>query len=38
MQETWIWSLGWEYPLEKEKSNQLQYSCLENLLEKPGGL
>ena len=37
MQETWIWSLGWEYPLEKEKGNELQYSCLENLLEKLGG-
>ena len=21
-QETWVWSLGWEDPLEKEKANQ----------------
>ena len=27
MPETWVWSLGWEDPLEK--GNPLQYSCLE---------
>ena len=26
MQETWVWSLGWEDPLEKGMA--LQYSCL----------
>ena len=30
MWESWIQSLGWEDPLEKEMSNPLQYSCLEN--------
>ena len=31
MQETWVRSLGWEYPLEKgTASYPLQYSCLEN--------
>ena len=35
MQETWIWSLGWKEPLEKEMAPQgngtpLQDSCLEN--------
>ena len=32
MQETkemWIWSLGWEDPLEEDNVNPLQYSCLE---------
>ena len=29
MQETWVWSLGWEDPLE-EGIAVLQYSCLEN--------
>ena len=29
MRETWVWSLGWEDPLEKGKAT-LQYSCLEN--------
>ena len=28
MPETWVWSLGWEDPLEE--GNPLQYSCLEN--------
>ena len=28
MQETWVWSLGWEDPLEE--GNPFQYSCLEN--------
>ena len=27
MQETWVWSLGWEDPLEE--GNPLQYSSLE---------
>ena len=30
MQETWVWSLGWEDPLEEGNGNPLQYSCLEN--------
>ena len=30
MRETWVQSLGWEDPLEKGKSNPLQYSGLEN--------
>ena len=30
MQETQVWSLGWEDPLENEMPTQLQYSCLEN--------
>ena len=30
MQETRVWSLGWEDPLEKENIPILQYSCLEN--------
>ena len=28
MRETWVQSLGWEDPLEKENGNPLQYSCL----------
>ena len=28
--ETWVQSLGWEDPLEKEMATQLQYSCLVN--------
>ena len=28
MWETWVWSLGWEDPLEED--NPIQYSCLEN--------
>ena len=28
MQETKVWSLGGEGPLEKEMGNPLQYSCL----------
>ena len=28
--ETWVRSLGWEYPLEKGKATPLQYSGLEN--------
>ena len=30
VQETWIWSLGWEDSLEQGKATQLQYSGLEN--------
>ena len=33
MWETWVWSLGWEDPLEKGKATQLQYSGLENSME-----
>ena len=29
-QETWVWSLSQEDSLEKEMVNPLQYSCLEN--------
>ena len=29
MQETWVWFLGWEDPLEKRRRNPLQYSGLE---------
>ena len=31
--ETWIWSLGWEDPLEKGTSYPLQYSGLENSMD-----
>ena len=34
MQETRIWFLGQEDPLEKENGNPLQYSCLENLIDR----
>ena len=34
MQETQVWSLGREDPLEKEMANPLQYSCLENPLDR----
>ena len=30
MRETWVWSLGWEDPLEKGKGYPLQYFGLEN--------
>ena len=33
MQETWVQSLGWEDPLEKEKSYPLQYSGLGNSMD-----
>ena len=36
-QEMWIQSLGQEYSLEKRNGNPLQYSCLENLMDKGGG-
>ena len=31
-QKTWVQSLGWEDPLEK--GNPLQYSCLENPMDR----
>ena len=34
MRETRVRSLGWEDPLEKEMANLLQYSCLENSMDK----
>ena len=37
MQETremWVWSLGQEDPLEKGNGNPLQYSCLENPMDR----
>ena len=35
MQETWVRSLGWEDPLEKEiQPALLQYSCLENPMDR----
>ena len=30
MWETWVRSLGWEDPLDEGNGNPLQYSCLEN--------
>ena len=33
-QEMWFWSLGREDPLEKENCNPLQYSCLENPMDR----
>ena len=33
MQETWVWSLGGEDPLEKGMANPLQYSSLENSMD-----
>ena len=33
MRETWVRSLGWEDPLEKEYGNPLQYSGLENSMD-----
>ena len=30
IRETWVWSLGREDPLEKEKATHSSYSCLEN--------
>ena len=33
MWETWVQSLGWEDPLEKEKGYPLQYSGLKNSLD-----
>ena len=34
MQETWVQSLGQEDPLEKKNGNPLQYSCLENPMDR----
>ena len=34
MQETWVQSLGWEDPLEKGYDYPLQYSCLENPMDR----
>ena len=34
MQETWVWSLDWEDPLEKGTGDPLQYSCLENSMDR----
>ena len=34
MLETGVQSLGWEDPLEKGMANPLQYSCLENPLDR----
>ena len=30
----WIWALGWEDPLGERNSNPLQYSCLENSMDR----
>ena len=37
MWETWVWSLGWEDPLEEGFGNPLQYSCLENSMDRRYG-
>ena len=34
MRETWVRSLGWEDCLEKGMTNPLQYSCLENSMDR----
>ena len=34
MWETWVQSLGREDPLEKAMANLLQYSCLENAMDR----
>ena len=33
VRETQVRSMGWEYPLEKEKATQFQYSGLENSMD-----
>ena len=33
-QETWVWSLGQEDPLEKGMAYPFQYSCLENSMDR----
>ena len=33
-QETQVWSLGWEDPLEEENGNLFQYSCLKNPMDR----
>ena len=37
IRETWVQSLGWEDPLEKEKATHSSYSGLENSMDSPGG-
>ena len=34
IQEIWVRSLGWEDPLQKGMAIQLQYSCLENSMDR----
>ena len=34
MQETWVRFLGWEDPCGEGNGNPLQYSCLENLMDR----
>ena len=34
MQETWVRSLDWEDPLKEGIGNPLQYSCLENPMDR----
>ena len=34
MQRTWVQSLGWKDPLEKGMETPLQYSCLENSVDR----
>ena len=34
MQESWVQSLGWEDPLDEGNGNPLQYSCLENPMDR----
>ena len=39
MQETWVWSLDWEYPLEKEMATPSSILVWEiPWIEEPGGL
>ena len=33
-QETWVQSMGWEDPVEKEMATHLQYSYLENSMDR----
>ena len=30
----WVWSLGWEDPLDEKIGNSLQYCCLENPMDR----
>ena len=34
LQETWVRFLGWEHPLAQGHGNPLQYSCLENPMDR----
>ena len=34
MQQNWVRSLGWEDPLDEGNGNPLQYSCLENPMDR----